>query len=319
MRTACAQHITDRLEKDGLYNLCKILLDRHSIIAGSYTLLEEPNDLDLWIPFGRGSNNSLGRVLTALLADGYRKITSRKQRSTNNAYKRMGYMIDTIYTISAKNRRHIQILLLTEAGGRTGEGVIEHFDLNLNRQYYDGTFLYTQGPTQHITINTESHVIAHQTFPEWVRTMSRIKKYMGRGYLFDSTQIEHMSKSLLPALRSYLNWSQMEKGFQLNDIDRWNRMAADTAGLPYITYTVRPPGKYISDISLFLCSKPTHTDIHYYGKHYTELTTTERKTLIKPSGNTGLSQSMYLAYNRSIHISSLLVATHGDTDVFWGP
>ena len=334
MESVPADYIRQRLRTDGLESLIGVLQkdEGHTVIAGSYTLqIGEPNDIDIWIPFHPERYRSLCSLLHALLTAGYAKISSRKQKNTgrdpilenwSSAYKRMDYMIDTIYTVCADKRRNIQILLLQEAGGNTAMDVIAHFDLNLNQQYYDGQSLYqthwakSTNDERVIRINTDSDVIIKQTFPEWVRTATRIQKYMQRGFHFSHVEISRLCKYIPQTLPHYLSWIRSGKGYRLyggSYIDQWNRMAAST-GLPHITYTVEPPGRYLSDISLFLCSdpiQPKHPESRnhstYYAKHFTELTDEEQKTMSKPFGTeSATSQSIFLAYDSYIHISSIV-------------
>ena len=180
MEASEASHIVRRLQQDGLYQLPKFLRqykEGNIVISGSYTLELDPaddwkpNDIDLWIPFSDRQQYYLFRLLRLMIESGYSSITTRNryqgQIAPNAAYRRMDYMIETIYSLRdpVAPRTRVQILLLQKSGGTSGPDLINHFDLNLSRQYYDGTSLYrpitVSGAilNKYITLNVGSHVI----------------------------------------------------------------------------------------------------------------------------------------------------------------
>ena len=127
MEDVAATHIEQRLAQDRLLGLITLLQKYHKkvIIAGSYTFAIHPEDendermgpgdMDIWIPWlpNHESAKILGEVLAFFVDSGYTKILSQTHKwnpeerrhdpdhlhPSLDSYKRMDYMIDTIYTV----------------------------------------------------------------------------------------------------------------------------------------------------------------------------------------------------------------------------
>jgi hypothetical protein len=348
-----AKHIESRLSNDGLKNL-PVFLRNYSgsiVIAGSYTLdplADEhsnphlgPNDLDIWIPFHEEQSRFLSDLLVFMMSSGYSSISTYNQKKYQvdpanpeaipGAYGRMEYMIDTIYSMHQHSgARKVQIIVLQSKGGKTPEELIKHFDLNISRQYYDGSFLHRPSNVGNdvragrITLNSASSVIREQSFPEWVRTMSRIHKYSTKGFEIDPS-VRKLLYELLPIALSHLSWmSREDSTYELQArryILDWNSLVRLHHLLPVIAFTVVPPGKYLSDVRIVLCENPIVPPYHregyveYLAKHHNRLQQFELNTMTKPKKSTGRSKSMYLRTNYkrdgktftvSVHVSAIV-------------
>ena len=365
MEAVPATHIERRLVMDKLSCLTAVLQKHHNkvIIAGSYTFAihpeEEnkpemgPGDIDIWIPWSEEPADGpkiLGDLLTCLMGSGYSDVSSRHQALPDNldvpllredSYKRMDYMIETIYTVRNvhdERLRKVQIVVLQKEGGSDPQGVIQHFDLNISRQYYDGKHICR--PLQVgddvrascITLNTDSDVIRKQSFGEWVRTLRRIRKYSLKGLTMDPSVIQKLYELVPGALDKgkCSEWSRIQgsrsmkyMSFVLQSMSyilEWNQLVKVHPLLPSIAFTVIPPGRYVSDVRLVLCKNPIVPDYPertaYFGvvvydsmptKHYNRLSVDERKTLVVPTGTTKKSKSIFISpHAPGVHVSSLV-------------
>lgn len=360
MERADTSDIRRRLEEDDLSCLITFLQNHHNkvVIAGSYTFAIHPDekhdpslgpgDIDIWIPWSSNNESSkiLGDLLKCIIGSGYSDIKSRHQNPDNpnlsDDYMRMNHMIDTIYTVTRPDEirpyRKVQILLLQEAGGTNPKDLIQHFDLNISRQYYDGWYIYRPSEVENdirknrITLNTASDVIRKQSFPEWVRTMRRIHKYTMKGFIVHKSVVSDLYDLVPVAMTAWCKWGRISSSYSgrtsfsysLNTMgyfQEWNQLAKSHPLIPSIAFTVIPPGRYISDVRLVLCENPILPDypehervVCYFSKseshltkHYNSLLDHERKTLVKPTGETGQHKSIYLhRCANKVHVSSLV-------------
>ena len=328
-------YIAERLHQDGLQSIQELLRTTSAVIAGSYTLppiqppeeLEQhrftsrssflyPSDIDIWIPYGRDQQAEMGRLIGALMTMGYDMRHRKHSNLTDivhnlepnptipDAYKRIDEMIQHMTTLTKSGCIRIQILCMSKKGGSSPDDIIKHFDLNLNRQFYDGHRVWAPPGVRddigarRLTLNMESDIIQGQSFPEWRRTVARILKYAMRGYRIDPSipalLLRHVPDTLRAAAKwciddHYGEWNiqrLLERGkidasilplrveypiARTNvdgNIQEWNRLADDLhvlgADIPVIRYSA--PAKATKVHELLLGMTMPRTD-HRYGDH----------------------------------------------------
>lgn len=273
--------MTDRLRADGVPELAKRLRECGAVIAGSYVLPTkyDDSDIDVWVPWTT-NRNTLSRVdmITSYLVDcGYmlKMIKSRtdwrKQVSdTENipdAYTRMNNTISYMIECKKRESRTIQIIMLKRGGGKTGEDIVNHFDINLIRQYFDGKQIARTPASirdmdnNTISINRDSKMVRDQTFPEWCRTLTRFMKYTRRGFTTDNSSeyITKYAKSAFSTMSKDIGWysccDYFKNVYKLNILHyilEWN-LIARYLKLPYIYLTILPSTMNISNIRIGFC------------------------------------------------------------------
>lgn len=293
-----ATFVLERLCTDGLEGLSTLLKDDPSVVlAGSYTVPwymeseEHVPDIDLWIPFFGDTTAIILRLTTFLYTQGYslpQTVYSTTTQKRHNhirecdPYRRLRYMMQTILSFTGTNRRKVQLMILNEKGATSPSEVVAHFDLTVIQRYYDGCCIWsTPGSclavqTRTLEVNTDSPLIQAQTFPEWTRTLNRLKKYIARGYIIGPALLPCLF-SLLPAcvaratevvypevIRRRARSRKAPFLSTMSYIQQWNTLAKQIHwGLegrtaPILTLTVRPPGNTLGDVYVCLVNADSH-------------------------------------------------------------
>lgn len=295
-----------RLQTDGLSGLSRVLQQAVPpvILAGSYTVPwyteveEHVPDIDLWIPFHSNVESTVLSVTAFLYTHGYRLPTvaystkpppprhaPRGRPPVPRAYQRMQNIMSTLYCFVGREdatKRKVQLMLLNANGGTTAEDIIQHFDLTLVQRYFDGSHLWsTPGSTRAVTLktldlNTESKMIREQSFPEWVRTLSRLTKYSQRGYTVGDRVSPFLVSIVTACLARECTIEMFVQTYELSGpshrlslesyLHHWNILVPQLTWGPHtygptITLTVRPPGNTLNDVHICLvCTGPSMTD-----------------------------------------------------------
>jgi hypothetical protein len=242
-------------------------------------------DIDIWIPSGENSQTTMLALIQFLSARGYaypRTLFQQgRQRRPNpsgeymgsDAYKRIWSMLNRIVSCKKKYHMDIQILELLPAGGTTAEDVIAHFDLRLVQRYFDGHHVVgtpesqADNDTRTLSINWTSSIIAGQSFPEWSRTLSRLRKYAYRGF-----QIGCMGQLTAQIAKSLenLKWTTAYNGSRRlhveSYIDEWNKgvdfiRKAYHAGLPYIVLMVELGGFTLENVRVVVIPSGLYEEV----------------------------------------------------------
>lgn len=162
-------------------------------IAGSFVLESIINktfprpyrsDIDIWIPHTQSPFSLFGF---------FKKYNFRRQpRNAKPEYTRMFDQIDGMYIVSPKdsfkNLKHIQIIAVKD---KTRGQVVEGFDLTCVQTFFTNGKVYAKDSLlkeiegEKKTTGVSPVALQSQSYMEWLRTLSRIDKYMHRGFQVD--------------------------------------------------------------------------------------------------------------------------------------
>ena len=332
--TSDVQFILDRLREDDLSELTRHL--NKSFITGPYILpgnsgFMEYDTIEIIVPWVNDVNNfnSICDLVSYLTIDrGYTMESKdhhygdRRTEIVGNdtlpcAYQWLHDVVSyLVYFYKAgSSRRGITIMFLTKQGGSNGEDLMKQLDVNLTRQYFDGTYLYATEEAlsdmekKIVTINNTSNIVENQDFPAWCQSMSLVLSFIERGFTFEDTDgyVQKLVRQSFQRLEGQIRWINqyadddggLYKLNILHYIIEWNNIASATK-LPFIHYTVDPDNMTISGVRVgfghvstgemeyMFYSVPSFAlhlhdvDIPIHVVHYHELNPQDKKELIVP-------------------------------------
>jgi len=288
-----------RLVGDGLQGLSTILHKHGACIAGSYVVPwyetkdggDHIPDIDIWVPYTEDADTIIHVVaaLTSFLyTRGYKlprvSYASSPSRTCThrvpNAYKRIQQMIDQIICFRGVDatRRHVQVIVMRKAGGASPASIIRHFDLTIVQRYFDGVHVWSTPRSTNdvesrlLCINSVSDIIKNQTFPEWIRTLTRIQKYSTRGYAVSGELVTFLlsciPRSIVQDARivKVLNRPGLPRAVNSVNMEvymhKWNTLSGriqwpGSEGL-VVTLTVCPPGVTMQEVHVcMVCTEST--------------------------------------------------------------
>jgi hypothetical protein len=196
------------------------------------------NDIDIWLPHSQDSGVALGKLVCFFLHHAYQlPIPSIREskRTLPATYKRLQTAVQRVYSMHAKNKIKIQIILLRQP--LSPKAVVSDFDLTMLKAWYDGdTVHFYEESEQHLknrtmAINFNSKEVTEQNAPEWLRTLKRIGKYKERGFTLQKNDKTY--ECFLSSLCKYdiLSINKF--------VSKWNQTIEDTriTTLPYVFVT----------------------------------------------------------------------------------
>ena len=276
-----AGYMIDKLATDGLQGLETILQNHNLCIAGSYVLPyftevdEYVPDIDIWIPFTPRQKEGVAAIVAFCYVHGYElPRVSYSNRGTrpkhDDPYKRIRFMMSSIISMKSRQpgKKCVQILVMNSRGGAHANDIIAHFDVTPVMQYYDGKQIWASPDAllamkdKTIRINTRSDIITQQSFPEWVRTLARIKKYNARGFIADADLMKVLGMQVSECMKRSIAIVDHAQNPLIQRIpfesymDQWNILStlidwADKSLLPSVALAVRAPGNTWED--LYIC------------------------------------------------------------------
>ena len=164
------------------------------------------SDIDIWIPLNTSNANARDTVMEIMkaLPDTYRYPLIHSVSNFNGNYARLAKYVSQIFTIKSSLHTHKTIQLMFAKTPILK--LIKSFDFLEAQVYYDGKDLYQPSTLNFVRLKDKTLTLSdvackEQTPYEWIRTLSRIQKYVGRGF---STISVADRKTMANSIKEYI-------------------------------------------------------------------------------------------------------------------